>query len=409
MPPQPVPTPLITDPLSIFIFLIGLVGFIFYISELRPLQRVFHYFPPLVFCYFLPMIATTLRIIPNDSPLYPWVNKVFLAPLLILLLLSADVRAILKLGPRALGVMLAGSLGIVLGALVGFFLFQGKVDVHAWQNIGSLAASWTGGSANMMAVRSAYQIPNEAFAPMVVIDTVLAYSWMGIVIAMAPLQEAYARRVPVNQALMAQLEERARTFNEMKQRPVTTRDLLVMLSIAFVGGYLCSIAGGRIGDAIKPLAKSYSILGTFSGATLTVIFATIAGLALSFTPVAKFEEAGASKIGYALLFLLLPTFGAQANLREFERIPWYAAIGATMLVFHILFIFVAMVLTKSPLVLGAAASQANVGGPASAAVVTTAYQPALAPVGILLGIFGGVIGTFIGMATAELCRMIGGK
>jgi uncharacterized membrane protein len=56
----------------------------------------------------------------------------------------------------------------------------------------------------------------------------------------------------------------------------------------------------------------------------------------------------------------------------------------------------------------AAASQANIGGPASAPVVAGIYQPSLAPVGLLLAILGNIIGTYLGLACSYLCKLVAG-
>ena len=50
----------------------------------------------------------------------------------------------------------------------------------------------------------------------------------------------------------------------------------------------------------------------------------------------------------------------------------------------------------------AVGSQANVGGAASAPVVASAFHPSLAPVGVLLAVFGYGIGTY----AAWICGLI---
>jgi uncharacterized membrane protein len=410
---------LITDQTGVFMFLLFLVGVIFFVSEFPPLRKFFSYVPPLVFCYFLPMLATTFGIIPEQSPVYDWVNATILPPIIILLLLSADMKAIIRLGPRALTVMLSGCTGIVFGSFFGYLMVRNRVDPLAWQSVGALAASWTGGSANLAAVKVALEIPDPVLSPMFVVDPVMAYSWMGLLLAMAGMQTRFAARFNSDTRILETLDRQIAESQEA-ERPITTRDLLLLLAIAFVSGYLCAKCGAWLGDRIKTFASATfeqqaggggsviwaSLLKTFSASTITVIFVTLTGIAMSFSPIRKLEPAGASKLGYAFLYLLIPTFGARANLTRFEQIPWYAVIGLVMILSHAVFIFAAVILTRSPLFIGATASQANVGGPASAAVVASAYQPKLAPVGVLLGIFGGILGTFIGLATAQLCRLI---
>jgi len=63
-------------------------------------------------------------------------------------------------------------------------------------------------------------------------------------------------------------------------------------------------------------------------------------------------------------------------------------------------------LLRAPLFLVAAASQANIGGVASAPLVAEVYHPGLASVGLLLAILGNIVGTWLGIVCAQLCRMV---
>lgn len=395
---------MIQDPVAIFIFLTGIVGVIFAVSEWKLFRPIFRLFPPVVFCYFIPMLATTSGLLPAKSVVYDLMNKVLLFPVLILLLLSADFRAILRLGPVALGLMAVGAVGITVGATFGYAMFAPRLDPLGWKNIGALAASWTGGSANMVAVKGALEIPDPVFAPMFAVDAVMAYTWLGLLIFLSGFQVSYAKRVGVNARLQREIENRVTEWAQSPERAASTRDLLVILGLSFVLGYLCQL-GGSAGYAwLKTKYQNVIGINSISGATLGVILASTLGIVLSFTPMRRLDEVGASRVGYALLYLLLPSFGAQANLRELVQLPWYMAVGAVMLLVHGVFVGLVMWWLRAPLVFGAVASQANVGGPASASVVASTYQRELAPMGVLLGIVGGVIGTYVGMITAWLCH-----
>ena len=54
----------------------------------------------------------------------------------------------------------------------------------------------------------------------------------------------------------------------------------------------------------------------------------------------------------------------------------------------------------------ASPSAANIGGAASAPVVAEVYHPGLASVGLLLAILGNIVGTWLGIVCAQLCRML---
>ncbi len=401
---------LITEPTMIFVYLCGLVGLIFWLGEQKVLKPLFHFFPPLIFCYFLPMVSTTIGIIPEASPLYGWFSSNFFLPTLVLLLLSANIPAIIKLGPKALVIMLSGSLGIMIGAPIALFLFKGAVGDFSWQNVSSLVASWTGGSANMFALKEGFGIPDTVFAPMIIVDTVVGYGWMGVVIALAGYQDQYARRFKIDLTVLKQLNKQIEETVLTRKRSITIRDLAIMLGVAFVVGHICLHVGNLTFDALEPFWQNNLpvMLDILKPYIISIIIVTFAGLVLSMTPLNSLEDAGASRVGYYMLYLILTMYGSRTNLMAVVKTPWYMAIGVIMILFHIVFLFTATRLLKAPLFLFAVGSQSNVGGPPTASIVAATYQPALAPVGVLLGIFGGVIGTYCGILASFLCRMVVG-
>jgi uncharacterized membrane protein len=80
--------------------------------------------------------------------------------------------------------------------------------------------------------------------------------------------------------------------------------------------------------------------------------------------------------------------------------------GFTWLAIHLLILFVVMKVIKAPLFFMAVGSQANVGGAASAPIVASAFHPALASVGVMLGIAGYVLGTYAALLCAKLLLLV---
>ena len=56
----------------------------------------------------------------------------------------------------------------------------------------------------------------------------------------------------------------------------------------------------------------------------------------------------------------------------------------------------------------ATSSQANIGGVVSAPIIATVYKKSLAPVGLLMGVIGNIIGIYAGLFTAWLLSLVGG-
>ncbi len=140
-------TALITDPMSVFAFLAGTVAFIYWVSGLPRFEKIFEYTPQVIYVYFLPMFATTVGITPSSSPAYDWLTRYLLPFALLLLMISIDLKAILKLGPIALFMVLAGTLGIIVGGPVSYVLFKGFLPADAWTGFAALSGSWIGGTA----------------------------------------------------------------------------------------------------------------------------------------------------------------------------------------------------------------------------------------------------------------------
>src|SRR5262245_42606708 len=94
-------TPLVSEPIGILAILFAVLATVFWSQDQRQFRRFFQVVPAIAFCYFLPTLLSSVRVIPNQSALYGWVNENILPASLVLLTPSLDVPAILRLGPKA--------------------------------------------------------------------------------------------------------------------------------------------------------------------------------------------------------------------------------------------------------------------------------------------------------------------
>jgi uncharacterized membrane protein len=154
-----------------------------------------------------------------------------------------------------------------------------------------------------------------------------------------------------------------------------------------------------------PQLKQYSLDSVFFW---IVVIATTAGLLLSFTKARKLEGAGASRMGSVLLYVLVATIGMQMDLMAVFDNPIFFLIGILWMFFHILIMSIVAYVIKAPFFYVAVGSQANVGGAASAPIVASAFDPSLAPVGVLLAVLGYAIGTYGGYLSGLMMQAISG-
>ncbi len=387
---------MINSPIGIIAVLLSIETALFYLSEKKETKKFFKYLPSVFWIYFLPMLASTFRIIPQDHKIYSYISSNLLPASLILLLISANLKKIFRLGKIALIMMLTGSLGIMIGGPIVLLLFKKWLPENIWMGFGALSGSWTGGSANMIAVKEGIGTPDNIFAPLVVVDAIIAYSWMGILIAIAAYQKKYDDWNKSDKNLIAKLNGEMVTTSKKGYSSLSLKYTVIITAIALTGTYL-SIWLGQMLPEIK---------NAVSATTWAIIIASTIGIILSLTDVKKLEFRGAPQIGYFMLYLVLASIGARASLNDITYTPILILAGLVWVLIHASFIFLASRIFKAPMSLMAAASQANIGGTASAPVVAEIYQTGLAPVGLLLAIIGNIIGTYCGLICAQLCRLV---
>ncbi|HUG53466.1 MAG TPA: DUF819 family protein [Vicinamibacteria bacterium] len=387
---------MIQDPLLVLAYLAALVSLVFQAARLPALRPLFDRLPALVWTYFLPMLSTTAGILPAESPVYRALARYLLPASLALLLLSSEIKAVAKLGRTALAVMAAGMAGMALGGVAGFLLLRPWLPPEAWKAVGALVATWTGGSANLLAVATALELSAELQGVLIIVDTVVAYTWMGVLISLAARQERFDRWTGAERSVVDGVSERLAGRQE-QARPPALADMTLMVGLAVA----LTAVSLKLGSVLPPVGQ---VLNAFSWAILVL---TTAALALSLTPLARLEQAGASTLGYAGFYLLLASVGAQGDLGKVASHPQFVLLGLIVVAVHAAILFAALRLLRAPLLFLGAASQACVGGYSSAPLVAAIYHPSMAPLGLLLAVLGNVVGTYLGLAVAQLLFAIG--
>jgi len=84
------------------------------------------------------------------------------------------------------------------------------------------------------------------------------------------------------------------------------------------------------------------------------------------------------------------------------------AVGLIWMAVHVITLLTVAKLIKAPFFFVAVGSQANIGGAASAPIVASAFDPSLAPVGVLMAVLGYAIGTVGAIGCAILMQIASG-
>ena len=377
----------------------AIVGTILFVSRRPALRWVFRWLPVPLWCYLLPMAAVACRWLPAGSATYRLLTDALLPFALVLLMLGVDLVAVLRSGGQAVLAAAIGAGGIILGASFGVRLLHAYLPSEAWKGAGALAATWTGGTMNLLATRSILQIPDAVFAPLIIVDALVAYSWMALLVAASGRQLFINRWLRATGTGVVGPSERSR---RSPTPPQATRRLSA-LTISTILAVVLSVLGSACASRLPPTRFVNSQMGW------TILLITTAALGLALIPAVRRIGSAGERLGYAGLYLVLAATGAQARVDALWSAPLWLVLGYGIALFHGLVLLLAGRWLRIPLGLLATASQANIGGVVSAPMVGAMYEQSLVPVGLLLAMGFNALGTYFGLFAASLCRWLVGS
>ncbi|WP_212895466.1 DUF819 family protein [Capnocytophaga canis] len=398
------------------------LGIVFYTSSLKTrFWKIFYtIFPALLMCYMLPAIVNSVGIISSkDSNLYFVSSRYLLPAALILMTLSVDLKSVFRLGSKALVMFFAGTIGVVIGGPIAILIVSlimpeavGGAGFDAvWRGLSTLAGSWIGGGANQAAMLEIYQYNPEKYGAMVLVDIVVANIWMAFLLFFIARSQKIDKWLKADNSSIEELKQKVITFSEKTKKIPMLTDYKIMLGITFGGVGLSHFGADFLTDFLKNkfyvIGDKTSALSFFGDKFFWMItFATLIGLALSFTKAKNYEGAGASKLGSVFIYILVATIGMKMDLTKIFDNLGLLLVGIIWMAVHVGLMFIVAKIIRAPLFFLAVGSKANIGGAASAPVVASAFHPSLATVGVLLAVLGYIVGTYAAMLSAFLMEYV---
>ena len=326
------------------------------------------------------LVLSNLSLIPSDAPVYGVVWS-YLVPLAIpLLLLKADLKRIVREAGPTLAAFALGGVGTVLGTALAYALIP--LGQHGWRLAGIFCATYIGGSMNYVAAAEALQLKDGALLSAgVAADNLVMTVYFLLLFALPglkPLARLFRQREPAADAG----QHAAARPDAPQARPPGLGDLLTALALS-TG--LCAVGFW--------LAEQVGVKGT------GILFITAMTVALATAAPRRLGRvAGADMLGTLLMQLFFAAIGASANVLVVLKVgPLLFIFAGLILLVHLLFLLVGGKLLGLALDELIIASNANMGGPTTAAAMAVArgWQRLVIPA-ILCGTLGYAVATFIG-------------
>jgi uncharacterized membrane protein len=260
----------------------------------------------------------------------------------------------------------------------------------------TIAGSWIGGGANQAAMLEVFGASAALFSIMATVDVIVGNVWTAVLLYGSGRAKKIDALFKADSSAIEDVKKRIESFQLSVMKMPKLADTMLILGIGFGLTGLSHFLSDYIVPFIKSLPTEWALdrFSLDSAFFWIVVLATTFGLILSFTKARNLEGVGASRLGSALLYVLVATIGMQMDLKSIYYNAELFMVGGIWILIHISILLLTAKLIKAPFFFTAVGSMANIGGAASAPIVASAFHPSLAPVGVLLAVLGYALGTY---------------
>ena len=394
---------LISSPIGVLAVLTFVAAFFFAIEQSTQ-ATLFQYLPPLLFIYATPVFLNNFDVIPSESPVYSGLSAYVLPAFIVLMLIKVNVPAVVRVMGKGVLVMLMGTAGVIVGAVVAYGLVHSWLSEDAWKGYGALAGSWIGGTANMAATAEMLGTSEEQFGLAVIADNVIYVVWLPLLLMSRDFAERFNRWARVPAERLQAMDAAAETHVEDDRAP-TMPQYLFLIAIAIGVTWIGTSLAPGIAESIGRNTPGLS--GIFGESTVRILLVTTIALILSATPVAKLPNSTA--MGTAMIYVFVAGMGARASVAGLAEAPMFVAGAFVWIAIHGLFCLAGAWLFRVDVHSVAIASAANIGAAASAPIVAAHHRPNLVPASILMALLGYAMGNYLAPMTGHLARMAVGQ
>ena len=330
------------------------------------------------------MVLSNIGAVPLASPVYDFVGG-NLVPLAIpLLLFKADLREIFAKSGAVMVTFLIASSATVMGVLLGFLMLDlGEIGPKV---AGVYTGAWIGGAVNMLAVSQAVQMTPNEFSL-----TISASSLVSI------LALYFLLTIPSINVISRWVTCDKDTFEQQADRvPESINEANTFILTHVSGGLGLSFLICWISKSVSE-ALGYGQYSILAITALTLLFANI------FPRILK-DLKGDFEMGMLLMYLFFAVVGAGTDATAFvTNAPLLFIYGLIIIFVHLSVVLLCARLLKIELPEAIIASGAALVGPAPTAAIASSkgWRHLITP-GIMCGIFGYAIATFIGVSITTL-------
>jgi len=349
------------------------------------------------------LVLANLKIIPTEAPVYDAVWG-YIVPLAVpLLLFKADLRKIWRESGRTFLAFNISAAGTLLGAIIAALLLGNSVP-EVDKATGMMTGSYIGGGINFVAMADAFKADQNTVNALIVADNLnMAFYFM--ILMMIPTLGFFRKHFghPYEDLVAAESaasgsEGANKAASYWGRKEISLLDIAMAMGTTFVIVTAATKFAEWVGSSGAPgiitsiFGQKYLIITTF-----TVILATAFP---KFLGVIR----GAQELGTFMIYIFFVVIGAPADIKMIiMNSPLLFVFCAITVIINMLVTFGVGKLLKFNVEELCVASNANVGGPTTAAAMAIAkgWTELVLPA-MLVGVWGYVIGNYLGILNGNL-------
>jgi uncharacterized membrane protein len=351
------------------------------------------------------VILSNTGIIPTESAVYDAVWA-FIVPLAIpLLLFHINIQKIWRESGRLLVIFLLSSIGTVAGTITAFFLLKDHIP-YLDKISAMMSASYIGGGVNFAAMAAKFETPGEMVSASVVADN-LTMACYFIILMIIPALSFFRRHFStphVRKVESGNGLEDGKTLAESfwKRKEISLKDIALSVGTAFLLVMVSFKLAAFLDQAIPSGEHAPIFLNILNGlfGDKYLLLTTMTFFALALFPNYFERIHGSQEIGTYLIYLFFVVIGIPASIPLIiKQAPLLFVFVAIIALMNLLISLIAGKLLKYDLEEILLASNANVGGPTTAAAMAIAkgWKDLIGPI-LVVGTLGYIIGNYVGTA-----------
>lgn len=335
------------------------------------------------------VLLTNLKILPMESVVYDTVWDYAIPLSIPMLLFRSNMRKIFKESGKILLLFTIGSVGTVLGAFAAFGLLQ-KFIPDLGKIAGMMTGSYIGGGVNFVALTQVFDLDKTMISATTVADNFNMALYF-IILSALPNIGFFRKNFIQSEANRAHKDE----FN--KKTFISTYDLALIFATSAAIVAISNVIAGFFASAI-PSSNAFTLLLNQLFGNPYLIITTLTMILTTAFPKYFENISGAEEVGSFLIYIFFVVIGVPASIPLIiKTAPLLLVFCFIMVAINMLTVLIGSKLLKVSLQEAIIASNANIGGPSTAAAmaISKGWYHLIGP-GIFAGLFGYIIGNYLG-------------